>query len=215
MNKFASNVIQDKFDEVEFEKIAISLKDSGLEKEAQFWSGVKEVGKGLANWGAGVGQAAKEMYQVGKYKGVLAQITKTVDQASKLLGDTLQKMNVDMQKMDPSRRQQMETIMGQLNAFYQQEVQATKAMTDISNTIDTINKQLPDASKTPANSIPANSAPATGTGASTANVNIADLKNKLTEFRRQKGGGPSTNDIINIIQSMQSQSQSRSQPQVQ
>lgn len=124
INKFASNILQDKFDETEFEKIAMSLKESGLEKEAQFWQGVKGF------MGGALGKAkemATDLWQTGKAGGLEAQYAAIYKQLEVFKGKVGQLVS---QARDPNLKQRMQSL---FQAIQLGEEQMNKAATDVKN----------------------------------------------------------------------------------
>jgi hypothetical protein len=125
INKFASNMIQDKFDEVEFEKIAMELKNSGLEKEAQFWSGVKGfMGGALGK----VKDIATDVWQAGKAGGLEEQFNAIYKQLEAF------KVKVGQfasQVKDPTLQQKMGNLYQSIELG---EQQINKAAADVKGT---------------------------------------------------------------------------------
>ena len=104
INKFASKIIQNQFDDAEYEKISSSLKNAGLEKEAQFWAGVK-------GFMGGAGQKAGDVLKGIWQSGVAGSLSSKYDVIYKQIVDF--KASVDAlaaKAVDPNIRQQMQEL---------------------------------------------------------------------------------------------------------
>jgi len=107
INKFASDMVQDKLNETEYEKIAVALKDSGLEKEAQFWSGVKEMFGGM-----------KDRFYAGKYKAAVQDIFTRIDKLYKDIGGEMGTGGAASKVKDPYTLDVLSKLFAQLGQMW-------------------------------------------------------------------------------------------------
>ena len=122
INKFASDMIQDKFDEVEFEKIAESLKASGLEKEAGMWDTMKGFMGGAMGQVKNIGQSIWQAGQAGGLEAQFNSIFKQLEDFKKKVGALREKA------VDPKVQAKMDELFKSIDLGEQQMNQAAQAV---------------------------------------------------------------------------------------
>ena len=99
INKFASKVVDNKFDEAEYLDIVEALKNNGLVKEAQFWQGLKGGFKGIGQGIKNVKNEGRAGWLMGEfdylYKQMKAFKTKVNDFSAKLTNNPTLKKKMD------------------------------------------------------------------------------------------------------------------------